>query len=109
MTANHEVLAAIFAEHLATYREMSHSELASRLDSPSHEDHLDVIDGTAPDGTSYTIETNILWDDRSKCHVRVMSDLSTGTRGCLLGFLPIFTPDVADSFIVAPDGRFIDE
>ena len=109
MTADRDTLAAILKQHLASYRKMSHSELAARLESPRHEDHLDVIDGTAPDGTTYTIETNIFWDDRSKRHIRVMADLSTGTRGCLLGFIPVFTPDVADDFILTPDGTFIGE
>ena len=109
MTADLHTLTAILEEHLASYREMSHSELAARLESLRHEDHLDVTDGTAPDGTTYKIETNILWDDRSKRHIRVMSDLSTGTRGCLLGFVPVFTPDVSNDFILAPDGTFIDE
>ncbi|WP_168567274.1 hypothetical protein [Crateriforma spongiae] len=109
MAAEPDILAAILAEHLSAYREMSHSELAARLELPRHEDHLDVTDGATPDGTAYTIETNILWDDCEKRHIRVMSDLSTGNRGCLFGFIPIFTPDVADGFIMSPDGKFIDE
>jgi hypothetical protein len=38
-----------------------------------------------------------------------MSDLSTCTNGRLLGFIPVLMPNVADSFILAPDGTFIDE
>ena len=109
MIADGDALSAILTQHLAAYRAMSHSELAARLESPRHQDHLDVIDGNAPDGTSYTIETNIVWDDRSKRHIRVISDLSTGKRGCLFGFVPIFTPDVVEDFILTPDGEFIGE
>ena len=109
MTADRDRLAAILAQHLETYRATPHSDLASRLESPRHPDQLAVVDGTTPDGTTYTIETNVVWDDHAKRHIRVMSDLSTGTRGCLLGFIPIFTPDVSDGFIIAPDGTFIDE
>ena len=109
MTTDRGTLTAILAEHLSLYRAMSHCDLAARLDSPRHQDHLDVTDGTTPDGTDYTIETNIVWDDRSKRHIRVMSDLFTGTDGCLPGFLPVFRSDVADGFILAPDGTFIDE
>jgi len=58
---------------------------------------------------AYAIETSIIWDDRSTRHIRLMPDLSTGTNGCLLGFLPVFTSDVADGFILAPDGTFIEE
>lgn len=86
---------------------MPHHVLAARIESPR--DCLDVIEGTAPDGTPYTIETSILWDDRTKRHIRVMADLSTGTRGCLLGFIPLFQPDVADDFILKPDGTFLGE
>jgi len=109
MAADQDTLSAILTQHLATYRKMSHSELATRLESPGDEDHLEVINGTAADGTTYTIETNILWDDRSKRHIRVISDLSTDTRDCLLGFIPIFSPNLIEDFIIAPDGRFIDE
>ena len=105
MTADRDKIAEILAQHLASYREMPHSELAA----PRLEDHLDVIDCITPDGTKYTIETNVLWDDRAKRHIRVISDLSTGTRGCLLGFIPIVTPDVAEGFILAPVGTFIGE
>lgn len=107
MTAGLETLAAILKDHLASYRRMPHHELAARIESPSK--GLDVIDGTAPDGTPYTIETNILWDDRTKRQIRVMADLSTCTRGCLLGFIPAFSPDVSDEFILAPDGTFVSE
>jgi hypothetical protein len=52
---------------------------------------------------------NILWDDRTKRHIRVIADLSTGTRGCLLGFIPAFAPDVSDEFILVPDAMFLGE
>lgn len=105
MTANLETFAAILRDHLASYRRMPHHELAARIGSPLH--GLDVIDGTTQGGTLYTIETNILWDDRSKRQIRVIASLSTGRRGCLLGFIPAFSPDVADEFILAPDGTFL--
>jgi hypothetical protein len=107
MTADRDTLAAILKEHLASYRNMPHHELAARIESPNH--GLDVIEGAAPDGTPYTIEMNILWDDRTKRHIRVIADLSTGTRGCLLGFIPAFSPDVSDAFILVPDGMFLGE
>jgi hypothetical protein len=107
MTADLETLAAILRDHLASYRRMPHHELAARIEPPLL--GLDVIDGTSPDGTPYTIETNILWDDRTKRQIRVMADLSTGTRGCLLGFIPAFSPDVADEFILTPEGTFLGE
>ena len=107
MTADLETLAAILKDHLASYRRMPHHVLAARIESAHN--GLEVIDGTAPDGTPYTIETNILWDDRHKRQIRVMADLSTCTRDCLLGFIPAFSPDVADEFILKPDGTFLGE
>jgi hypothetical protein len=87
---------------------MQPSSLAARLnDSPHHHDHLDVIEGNATDGTEYTIEVNLVWDDEEKQHIRVMGDLSSGTRGCLFGFIPVFTPDATDDFIIAPDGSTV--
>jgi hypothetical protein len=50
MTADRDTLAAILTQYLASYRAMPHSELAARLESPRHEDQLDVTDGTALDG-----------------------------------------------------------
>jgi hypothetical protein len=38
-----------------------------------------------------------------------MADLSTGMRGCLLGFIPAFSPHVADEFILTPEGTFLGE
>lgn len=107
MTADRDTLAAILKEHLASYRNMPHHELAARIESPNH--GLDVIEGAASDGTLYSIETNILWDDRTKRHIRVIADLSTGTRGFLLGFIPAFSSDVSDEFILTPDGMFLGE
>ena len=107
MNADLEMLSAILKNHLASYRRMPHHELAALIEPPLL--GLDVIGGTTPDGTPYTIETNILWDDRTKRQIRVMADLSTGTRGCLLGFIPAFSPDVADEFVLTPEGTFLGE
>ncbi|MFN7842845.1 MAG: hypothetical protein ACK5YR_02165 [Pirellula sp.] len=107
MTADRDTLAVILKDHLASYRKIPHHELAARIESTRH--GLDVINGTAPDGTPYTIETNILWDDRTKRHIRVMADLSTNERGYLLGFIPAFSPDFGDDFILTPEGTFLGE
>ena len=107
MKADRETLAAVLINHLASYRNLPHHELAARIESPRG--GLEVIGGTAPDGTPYTIETNILWDDRTRRHIRVMAALTTVTRGCLLGFIPAFSPNVTDNFIVTPEGNFLGE
>ena len=107
MVTDRDNLAAILERHLKLYRDQTHDELAARLEQ-SH-DHLDVTYGTTSDGTKYTIETNVLWDDHSKREIRVMADLTTENVGCLLGIIPIYTPNVADSFILAPNGMFVGE
>ncbi len=94
-------------EHLRAYREMPYSELLARLQSPDRRD-FQVTEGTTSDGTNYAIETSILWDDMEKRHIRVISNLQTGNRGCLVA-IPIHTSDIADGFIRAPDGSFLDE
>ncbi|QDT14953.1 hypothetical protein [Alienimonas californiensis] len=101
-------LAAVLLQHLAIYRAMSHTQLAARLKSSQT---LDVTDGVLPDGTTYVVETNLMWDDSAKRHVRVIADLSTGQRPPerLLGLIPVYRPDVQDGFIMAPDGSFVDE
>ncbi len=108
MSAHRDQLAAILREHLRAYREMPYSELLTRLQSPHRQD-FQVTEGTASDGTNYTIETSILWDDVETRHIRVISNLQTGASGCRVAILPIYVSDVADGFIRAPDGSFIDE
>lgn len=108
MTNGFESLNAALAEHLETYQAISYSQLAKRLDSPDPNDRFDVSEGTTPDGASYTIETNVVWDDpRKKLDIRVMADLSSGKRGCLFGFLPIFVSDAAGYFVITPDGAIL--
>ncbi len=76
MTTDRKLLETLLVDHVAQYRATSYQDLASRLGSPRHSDHLDVFNGTTPDGIPYTIETNILWDDKAKGHIRVIADLS---------------------------------
>ena len=100
----------ILSEHLAKFRTWSYAQLAERVerDRKAH-DCLEHIEGTAPDGTRYQMEFQVLWDDKPHGAVRVCGDLSAGRQRPLLGFIPVYTPDVTDSFIMNPDGRFIDE
>lgn len=92
----------ILAACMDSYRKRTHTELASRLRSSHGRARPDVIQGTTPDVTDYTIEINLAWDDRSRQHIRVMGDLMSADRGCLFGFLPVFTPEASDGFIVQP-------
>ena len=103
-------MSTILARQLARFRAWSYAQLAERVerDRVAH-DCLEHIEGTAPDGTQYQIEFNALWDDKPNGDVRVCGSLSTEPQKPLLGFIPIYTPDVSDSFIMSPDGRFVGE
>ena len=100
----------ILSEHLAKFRAWSYAHLAERVerDRQAH-DCLEHIEGVAPDGTQYQIEFNALWDDKRDGDVRVCGDFSAEPQRPLLGFIPVYTPDVTDSFIMNPDGRFVGE
>lgn len=100
----------ILAEHLAKYRTWSYSQLAERVDSDRRlHDCLEHIESTASDGTMYQIEFQAFWDDKPQGDVRVIGNLSSEPQKPLWRFIPIYISDVADSFIMRPDGRFVDE
>lgn len=100
----------ILSEHLAKFRAWTYTRLAERVERDHHaHDCLEHIEGTAPDGTQYQIEFQALWDDKPHGAVRVCGDLSAEPQRPLLGFIPVYTPDVTDSFTMSPDGRFVDE
>ena len=102
----------ILAQHLAKYRAWSYQQLAERVERGPFwklRDGLEQVEGTAPDGTRYQMEFNVFWDDKPNAEVRVLGDLSAEPQKPLFGFIPIYTPDVTDSFIMSPDGQFIGE
>jgi hypothetical protein len=100
----------ILSEHLAKFRTWSYAQLAERVerDRQMH-DCLEVVEGTAPDGTQYQMEFQAMWDSKPHGDVRVFGDLSAVPHKPLLGFIPIYVSDVTDSFIISPDGRFVGE
>ena len=100
----------ILAERLVKFRAWTYAQLAARVtrDEQAHE-CLEYVGGTAPDGTQYHMEFQALWDDKPHGDVRVIGALSAEPQRPLLGFIPIYTPDVTDTFIMSPDGRFVGE
>jgi hypothetical protein len=100
----------ILSEHLAKFRAWSYAQLTERVvrDRKQH-DCLEHVEGVASDGTQYQMEFQALWDHKPHGSIRVFGDFSTEPKRPLLGFIPIYTPDVTDSFIMSPDGRFVDE
>lgn len=100
----------LLSEHLARFRTWSYAALAERIERDGQDhDCLDYAEGVSADGTAWQIELNVFWDDRRGGDVRVTADLITTPRRPLLGFLPIYTSDATDSFLLSPDGRFIGE
>lgn len=101
---------AMLAEHLAKFRKWPYAQLAEAVDRTRQErDCLEYVELTAPDGTRVSMEFNVFWDDKAGGDVRIAGDLAANGLKPLLGFIPIFTPDVTDSFIMRPDGSFVGE
>ena len=85
----------VLAQALAAYRARSYADLAARIDASV------TSEVTGPDGQAWQIEIRIFWDDRPHGAVRVMGSIDDGG---LRAFFPL-----TDSFILAPDGSFVDE
>lgn len=85
----------LLTETLARYRTLPCSELRARIG--------EVICGevAGASDTKYQIEVNFDWDDRPRGDIRVIGSIDDGGWSA---FLPL-----CDSFIMAPDGRFVGE
>ena len=95
---------------MARFRSWSYEALAERIERDKHHnDCLDYIEIVDKVGTVYYIEFNVFWDDKPQGDVRVCATLSAEPQRMLLGFLPIYRLDVTDSFIMSPEGIFVDE
>lgn len=98
----------LLAEHLAEFRNWTYDVLVLEIDrTRKAHDCLRHTEGVFDDGTEYQIEFNVFWDDKRGGNVRVCADITTAPQRPLLGFLPVYTPDATDSFIMAPDGTFV--
>jgi hypothetical protein len=101
---------AILSEHLVRFRAWSYAQLAERVERDRKAGGcLDHIEGTAADGTQFQIESNAFWDDKPHGDVRVSASFSADPQKPLLGFIPIYRADMTESFIMRPDGQFVDE
>lgn len=103
---------SILAGALAKYRGWEHERLAAAIDDGPFwklRDCLEHSEGLAADGTLYQIEINVDWYDRKKRQVMVSAALSAEPQRMLLGFLPIYRSDLCDSFVMAPDGSFLED
>lgn len=93
------------AQELSRFRVLSYDQLVARI-GPRH---LEQIEGTASDGTPYQMEFDVFWDDQPHGDIRVVGDLSVESQRPLWGILPIYQPDVIESFIMTAEGRFVGE
>jgi hypothetical protein len=78
-------------------RELSWAELRDR-----YLDRDETVDVTGPSGMSYQVETQVLWDDAPERNLRVFVSVDDGS------FWRAVNP-LLESFIMAPDGRFVGE
>ncbi len=97
------------AKHMEEFRCWTYDSLATQIDRTRRDNEcLRYLQGVFDDGTEYQIEFNVFWDDQRDGDLRVCGDLTCSPQRGLLGFLPIFVPDVTDSFIMRRDGTFVD-
>jgi hypothetical protein len=86
---------AILTEHLAHFRPYPYERLAALIGS------CEPRDARGADGTVYQLEVQFFWDDQENRDIRVIGAIDGGS-------ISAFRP-MTDSFIKAPDGRFVDE
>jgi len=85
----------ILKRELGGYRSRSFAELAKLLD---HEVTNEV---SADSGVTYQLEIQVFWDDQPGGNLRVLGSIDDGGWRA---FIPL-----TESFILAPDGSFVDE
>lgn len=86
---------SILTEHLASYRVLTYSELAGRVDT------VETAEVRAPSGVEYQLEVQFYWDSKPNREVRVIGSVDDGGWRA---FVPL-----SDDFILAPDGSFVGE
>lgn len=85
----------ILGDSLQKYRSRQYARLAQEIGS------VDTFEITGPSGTIYQIEIQLLWDGDADGDIRVLGAVDdSGWRA----FMPL-----TDSFIMSPDGTFVDE
>ena len=88
---------AVLAHHLATYRHYSYADLTQLIGV------IRAVQVRGLSGVEYQIEVEIMWDSpRQKTNILVMGAIDDGR-------LPGAFSPLSDSFILAPDGRFVGE
>jgi hypothetical protein len=86
---------SILAREMEHFPAMSYAALIRLLDETKH------IDTTGPSGADYHVDLSVMWDDKSKGDLRTTGAVDDGGWRA---FAPL-----TDSFIMRPDGTFVDE
>ena len=93
---------AILREKLASYRKKPHGELATLI---GQEPETGEVIG--PNGESYQFEIQAFWDSRPDGDIRVIGDICECPHKPrfwnipLLRWIPLYSSDVIESFIVS--------
>ena len=95
----------VLAEHLAQFRGEPYETLCANVQNK----HIECACPSGPNGAAYQIEINFFWDGKQGGDVRVMGSIDESPHRSLWGFIPIYVSAVTDSFIMRPDGSFVDE
>lgn len=85
----------VLAAHLERYRRRPYDELSAIIGDVKTEAVL------SDSGREYQLEVQIVWDDQKGGNIRVIGSIDDGG---LRSFAPL-----SRDFIMAPDGRFVDE
>lgn len=100
----------LLVARLDEFRKWTYEALAAEIARTKNaHDCLRIVEGEFDDGTEYIIEFNVFWDGRHGGDVRVCGNITALSQHRPMGFLPIFTPDATDCFLMTPDGTFVGE
>ena len=92
---NKENAKAILADELRKYRAKPYAALKDMIGQ------VDAYQITTPDGITYQIEVQILWDGKPDADIRVIGAIDDGGWAA-------FSPS-CDDFIMTPAETFLDE
>ncbi len=87
---------AVLKSELEKYRTRSYKSLLQLLQT------LDAYEIDSPSGVKYQIEIQAMWDDQPNGDLRVLGGIDDG--GLLSSFAPL-----TESFVLTPEGKFVEE
>jgi len=101
----------VLADEAGRLRGLSYAELSGRIPANPRrvlgivrvveEPEVETCEVTAESGTTYQLESQVLWDGKAGSDIRVLVAVDDGGWSA---YKPL-----TDDFILAPDGSFVDE